>query len=172
VRVAPTTVNVTEPVFPWAVVILRLWPPSDAVVEMLKVAVTSVELRTLIEFAGTVMPVPVCSWIPSPLLGKFVPSSVTVTSVPRSPELGEIDVNVGGCGAVTENVTLPVVPPGVVTLTFRPLIVAFVEIANNAVIVVELCTTTLLTVTPGPDTAIVAGPLKFVPVSVTATLLP
>ena len=41
-----------------------------------------------------------------------------------------------------------------------------------AVILVELTTTTLLTLTPLPCTATVAGEVKFVPFSVTVTLAP
>ena len=67
----------------------------------------------------------------------------------------------------------PLVPPAVVTVTFRAPAAAVLPIAKFAVIEVPLTTLTLLTVTFEPLTAIVVDPLmKFVPVSVTATVVP
>jgi hypothetical protein len=74
--------------------------------------------------------------------------------------------------AFTVNVSALVVPPVVVTVTDRAPAVAPVETANVAVIDVALATVTLLTVTPLALTATVAPATKFVPVNVTAPLVP
>lgn len=65
------------------------------------------------------------------------------------------------------------VPPGVVTVTLRVASPAVAPIANVAVMCVESCTTTLLTVMPDPAGKFtVAGLAKLVPVRVTGTLAP
>jgi hypothetical protein len=74
--------------------------------------------------------------------------------------------------AFTVNVCAPVVPAVVVTVTLRPPVAAPAATANVAVIDVALATVTLLAVTPLPLTAIVAPATKFVPVNVTAPLVP
>src|SRR5262245_44968913 len=65
------------------------------------------------------------------------------------------------------------VPPGVVTVTYRVPDVADDAIANTVVNDVLLATFTGPTVTPVPFTATAVDPLtKFVPVTVTLTLVP
>lgn len=70
-------------------------------------------------------------------------------------------------------VCAPLVPPVVVTVTLRPPVAAVLAITKLAVSDVPLVTFTLLTVTPDPlmDT-VVAPVMKFVPVSVTETVVP
>jgi hypothetical protein len=70
------------------------------------------------------------------------------------------------------NATPLLVPAAVVTVTSRDRRVAPELTRNVAVIVVAFTTTTLLTVIDPPCTATVAGALKFVPTSVTATVAP
>jgi hypothetical protein len=64
------------------------------------------------------------------------------------------------------------VPAGVVTVTLCERRVADRAIRNVAVIVVELTTTALLTVTPLPFMLTVAGAVKLLPASVTVTVAP
>lgn len=66
----------------------------------------------------------------------------------------------------------PLVPADVVTVTLTAPGLAFPAMANVAVISVALTTCTLLTVIPALAAFTVAPEIKFVPVSVTATLLP
>lgn len=78
-----------------------------------------------------------------------------------------------GAGGLTVNVWAPLVPPAVVTVTSRPPSAAPLPIVKSAVSDVALTTLTLLTVTSDPPTATVVPPaMKFVPVSVTATVFP
>jgi hypothetical protein len=74
--------------------------------------------------------------------------------------------------AFTVNVCALVVPPVVVTVTLCAPVVAFAATAKVAVIDVALATVTLLAVMPLPLTARVAPVAKFVPVNVTAMLVP
>ena len=69
-------------------------------------------------------------------------------------------------------VTVLLVPPGVVTLTVLADTVAPPEIVKRAVTVVALTTVTLLTVIPVPDTFTADVPVRFVPVKVTGTATP
>src|SRR5438477_13137564 len=69
-------------------------------------------------------------------LTKLVPVSVTLTVVPGAPDVGEIDVKVGGPLAVlalTVNVTPLLIPALVVTVTVRAPAVADDEIVNDVV---------------------------------------
>ncbi len=69
------------------------------------------------------------------------------------------------------NVTLLVFPFGVTTATFLPFGDAPDVIVNVALTVVEFTATTLLTVTPLPDTVTAVAPVRFVPVRVTVTVI-
>jgi hypothetical protein len=127
VSVAPCTVNVAVAVPP-GVVMVTVLAESVAPVVMVKVAVAVVELVTVKPL--TVTPVPDTVREVAPV--RFVPVSATGTAVPRTPVLGAIEVTVGAGGAVTVNVTLPVVPPGVTTLTFlavSPAVAVIVKVA-------------------------------------------
>jgi hypothetical protein len=77
-----------------------------------------------------------------------------------------------GAGGLTVNTTAEVVPPAVVMVTFAGPVAASAAMANVAVIWVLLATTTLLMVTPGFPILTVAPEAKFVPVSVTGTVVP
>lgn len=89
--------------------------------------------------------------------------------VPCAPEVGLIDVSVG---PVTANDTVFELPMGVVTLTVRDETEAFDATVKVAVTLVLLVAVTLLTVTPLPETTTAVAPDRFVPVSVTAKLVP
>lgn len=70
------------------------------------------------------------------------------------------------------NVTVFVVPIGVVTLMVLAEAFADEAMVKVAVTVVEFTGVRLLTVTPVPETVIALATVRFVPVSVTATLVP
>ena len=93
---------------------------------------------------------------------------VTGTVLPRSPEVGAMVAP----GAVTVKITLPLVPSGVVTLTFLPLVVAVAAMLKVASTVVLLTTPMPVTVMPAPDTLTADVPVRFVPVRVTFTVVP
>jgi hypothetical protein len=90
----------------------------------------------------------------------------TVVSVPF---VAEVKASVP---AFTVNVTVLLVPPGVVTLTVLAERAAVAEIVKFAVTEVSLTTVMAPTVMPVPDTLIADVPVRFVPVRVTATVLP
>src|SRR5579863_4252828 len=174
VSVAPWTVKGTVPLVPPGVVMLTLWTPSAAAAAMVKVAVAVVDppiLRPL-----TVMPPPdtltaeAVNGGLTPL--KLVPVKVTVIAVARTPEDGAIEVNVGGPGLTTVNVTALLTPPGAVTVTFLAEPVAVAAMMKLAVTVLSLTTVTPLTVMPPPETAIAVVPVSPDPVKVTGTAAP
>jgi hypothetical protein len=136
-----TTVNVAAVLVPFDVVTTATFlDPAVAVLAMLSVAVIVVELTTLKVPVATVTPVP--SPVSPVAPAKLVPVRVTGTLVPLRPALGVIEVSVG---CTTVNVTVLVVPIGVVTLKFlAPSEVAAVML-NAAVIVVGLTTVKLVT---------------------------
>ena len=102
---------------------------------------------------------------------KLVPVSVMVPVVVPCALLDWLsEVSVGAPSTV--NGLLPEVPPEVITVTFWTPVVAVPEIANVAVMLVELTTTRLLTVIPEPLNWIVAPETKLVPVSVSLTVPP
>src|ERR1700675_1136380 len=115
----------------------------------------------------TVTPVPDTVTAVVPV--RLVPVRVTGTAVPLAPDVGEIEVSTG---PTTVNVTGPLTPPAVVTVTVLPVIAAVFAMVNVAVIVVEFTTVTALTVTPVPDTAKVDPARKLVPARVTGTAVP
>ena len=93
--------------------------------------------------------------------------------MPWAPELGAIEVRVGAeAGATTVNVTVLLVPPGVVTLTVLFPSKAVAVVVKVAVTEVPLTTTMLLTVSSVPDTLTAVAPVRFVPVRVTGTAVP
>ena len=166
--VPPVTVKGKVLLVPPGVVMPRFLTPSGAVLEMFKVAVTWVAETTVRLVTGISPPIPVMAKAPV----RLVPVKVTVTGVPRAPEVGVMDVNVGAGGAVTVKVTGLVKPPGVETLTVRAVAGARFAMVNVAVTEVSLTTTRLLMVIPGPVTLMRKAPVRFVPVSVTLTLVP
>ena len=116
--VPPVTVNGMVLLVPPGVVRPKFLIPSGAAREMFRVAVTVVEFTTVRLVTGIAAPIPVTAKVPV----RLVPVNVTVTLVPRAPEVGLIDVSVGGGGAVTVKVTGLLVPPGVETLTARAVV--------------------------------------------------
>jgi len=143
-------------------------------------------------FAGTVYKPPILTRRFSAVICKgAVPVLVTVTTlmtgargegivnvrlrtpitVPSVPLVAEVKLSVP-CGATTTvNVTVLLVPPGVVTLTVLAPSAAVAVIVKVAVTVVALDVMPL-TVTPVPDTLTAVAPVRFVPVSVTGTEVP
>ena len=166
--VPPVTVNGSVLLVPPGVVRPRFLIPSGAAREMLRVACTDVGEITVRLVTGISAPIPVTANVPV----RLVPVNVTVTAVPRAPEVGVIDVNVGAGGAVTVKVTGLLTPPGVETVTFLAVVAAVTAIVNVAVTEVALTGTRLLTVIPAPDTLTAKAPVRFVPVRVTGTTVP
>src|SRR6202030_2210411 len=161
------TVNGCAPLVPPEVVTVTFRAPVGALPAMVNVAVICVVLTTVVLL--TVIPAPLRP-IVAPAI-KFVPVSVTATLCPCTPFFGVIEVSVGGA-RFTVNGCAPLVPPEVVTVTFRAPVAALLAMANVAVICVALTTVVLLTVIPAPLRPIVDPATKFVPVSVTGTLCP
>src|SRR2546430_13424096 len=95
---------------------------------------------------------------------------LTPNTVPSVPFVAAVKVNVP-CGAVTVNVTVLLVPPGVVTLTVLAPSAAVGVMVKVVVTVVEV-TVKAPAVTPVPDTITAGAPVRFVPVKVTATAAP
>ena len=92
------------------------------------------------------------------------------SKVPSVPLVAEVKLNVP-CGATTVNVTVLLVPPGVVTLTVLAPGVA-VDVIVKVVVIVVGVMVKAPTVTPVPDTFTAVAPARFVPVRVTGTLVP
>src|SRR3954468_17125078 len=93
---------------------------------------------------------------------------------PLGPALAAIVTGAGGGadGARTEKVAGLLVPPGVVTVTFRSPAMANESIDNVAVTLVALATLIAAAVTPVPLIATAAPLVKLFPVSVTFTDVP
>ena len=167
VSVGPCTVNAPVKVFvvPIGVVTLTFLALRVAAAVIAQVALTVVAVDVI---PVQVTPVPEIVTAVAPV--RFVPSRVTGTLVPRTPLTGEMEASVAPC---TVNAILPLVPPGVVTLTFLAVSAAVAEIVNVVVAVVAFVTVTVPTVTPPPEMAtVVPAAVKFVPVSVTGTAVP
>src|SRR5436853_1239498 len=94
-----------------------------------------------------------------------VRTPATVVSVPK---VAEVKLTVPW---PTVNVTVLLVPPGVVTLTVLAERVAVAVIVKVVVTVVEV-TVKAPTVTPVPETFTDVAPVRFVPVRVTGTAVP
>ena len=119
------TVKITAPVVPPGVTTVTFLAVSVAVAVIAKFAVTDVSLAAVTPVAVT--PVPVTFTAVAPV--RPVPVKVTGTVVPRTPEMGAIEVSVG---ATTVNVTALLIPPEVVTVTFlaeSPAVALIVKVA-------------------------------------------
>jgi hypothetical protein len=167
-RVGPVTVKVTVLLVPPGAVMLTFLAVSAAPVVITKFAVTVVSFTTFKLL--TLTPAPDTAIAVAPV--RFVPMRVTGTVIPRWPELGAIDAKVGTGGVTTVNVTVLVVPPGAVTLTFLAVSAAFAAITNDAVTVVALTAVTPVTDIPAPETFTAVAPVRLVPVRVTGTVSP
>ena len=160
--------NVTALVTPSGVVTVTFLAvrPVDAVT--VKIAVTVVSFTTVKELAVTPAP-------PETLIdvapARPVPLIVTGTLVPFAPVAGVIPVNTG---TVNVYVTVPLVPPGVVTLMVLAPRAAVDVLVRVALMVVEFTTVTPLTVMPVVPVTFTVVPVvvKLVPVRTTATLSP
>jgi len=162
------TVNVTLLLVPLGVVTVTFRAPRAAVPPMAKLAVMEVELATVTPL--TVTPVPDTLTALAPV--RLVPVRVTGTVAPCMAAAGLIAVSVGAETIITVNVTLLLVPLGVVTVTFLAPVAALPPMARLAVTEVALTTLILLAVTPVPDTLTALAPVRLVPVSVTGTVTP
>ena len=157
--------NVTVPLVPLGVVTDTVRGPGCAVgaVATVNVALALVALDAVMPV--TVIPTPLTLTVKLPLL-KFVPVKATDTLVPCPLCVGLMSVSVGPSML---NVTVPLVPLGVVTdsVTDAP---GDSPIVSVQLAEVALDTLTPLAETPLPLTLTVNDPLlKFVPVSVTDT---
>ncbi len=106
--------------------------PIVAAASIVNVAVMvefPVPLTTITELTGTPLPL---TFTVAPPAKK--PVMLTATAVPWTPAAGVIDANTGGGGLIV-NVTAVVVPPGVVTVTFRAPNAAIVSVKFAAAIV-------------------------------------
>ena len=103
VSVPAFTVKFTVLLVPPGVVTLTVLVETVAVPEIVKVAVTVVELTTVMLL--TLMPVPDTVTADVPV--RFVPLSVTGTTVPRCPVFGLIEIRVGTGTAGPSNSTAP-----------------------------------------------------------------
>jgi hypothetical protein len=113
-------------VLPIEVVTVTVLPVRAAPAPIVNVAVTVLSFTTVRPL--TVMPPPDTFTAVAPV--SPVPLSVTGTLVARWPEVGLIDASVG---PVTVNVTLPVVPPDVLMVTFLAVSAAVFEMVKVAV---------------------------------------
>jgi hypothetical protein len=132
VIVAPCTVNVGAPlagVVPPGVVTLTFLDASPALVVIAQLAFTVVEVDVRTE---QVTPDPAAPTVTAVAPDRLVPVRVIATVVPRTPEVGEIDANVG-TGKVTLKGLVLLVPPGVVTETVPGPRVALAEIVSEVV---------------------------------------
>ena len=164
VSVGPCTVNAPVKVFvgPIGVVTLTFLALRVAPAVIAQVALTVVAVEVI---PVQVTPVPEIVTPVAPV--RLVPLKLTGTLVPRTPVPGLTAVSVGPC---TVNVTLPLVPPGVVMLTFLAVTAAPAVMVNVVVAVVAFTTVTAPTVTPPPEIATaVPAVVKLVPVRVTGT---
>jgi hypothetical protein len=128
--VAPTTLNATVLLVPPGLVVtVTVLAPSAAPTVITQFALTVVAVEPPVMLQVTPAPDIVTAVAPV----KPVPVRVTGTTVPRAPEVGAIEVSAGPSNV---NVTPPLVPPGVVTVTVLVAGVreAVAEIANVAVI--------------------------------------
>jgi hypothetical protein len=163
-------VNVTVFVVPAGVTTLTLRAVAAAAVVIVQFAVTVVAVG--VPVMGQVTPVPETLTAVAPV--RLVPVRVTGTVVPRTPVLGAIDVSEAPCTVKARVFVL--FPAGVVTRKLCAPRPAVVPLAMVKVVVswVELTTVTVPTVIPAPEVKVTVVPLvvKFVPFTVTATLVP
>src|SRR5688572_28281746 len=133
---AAVTLKLTAPLGPFAVVTVTLRAPRVAPAAIVKFAVSDVEPVTVMP--PTAIPVPETLTAVAPVT-KFVPVSVTPTTVPSTPEDGAMPVNVGAgiAAALTVKLTVPLAPFDVVTVTLRAPRVAPAAIVKLAVSDVE-----------------------------------
>src|ERR1700693_2777 len=161
------TANERVPEVPPAVVTETFCAPKAALAPIWKVAVMVVLFTTVVLLMVTPVPPKL---IAAPGM-KLAPVRVKLTFVPGSPLEGLMVPRVGG-GACTVKVTLPEVPPLVVTETYCVPVAALAAMARVAVMVVLFTTAVLLMITPAPLKLSTAPLRKVVPVRVTLTLLP
>jgi hypothetical protein len=171
VSVAPCTVNGTlllAAAAP-ATLTVTVLAPSVAVLVMVNTAVAVVGLVTVTPL--TVTPVPETATVVLPPM-KFVPVSVTWKTVPRTPVLGLIEVNVGVAGIVTVKATELLTPPGAVTVTVLAVPAAPAAMVKVVVICVSLTTVMGPEVMPPPDTVTAVAPVNPLPKMETGIAVP
>jgi hypothetical protein len=169
VSVGPT-VNVTLlEVPPGVVVTLTVLFPVVAVAEIAHVALTVVAVGgvTVLMVQTTLPGVP--DTFTAVVPDRLVPVRVIGTLVPRTPDVGAMEVSVG---PTTVNVTVLLVRPSAVTLTLLGVSDAVLEITTLAVTVVAF-TEVRVTVTPTLANPLIAVvPVRLVPLKTTLTVVP
>ena len=153
---------------PPGVVTVTFTLPGPAVSGMVNVVLSCVALST--QTVPTVTPPAIFTVVP--LVVKLVPVRVTETVEPTLPKLGLMVLRVGIEGTCTVNVTVPLVPFGVLMRTVCAPVVVVGAIVKVAVTCVELTTTGVVEVMLVPEKRIPFAPVRLVPVSVTLTELP
>src|SRR5713101_7538934 len=159
--------KVTAPLVPFGVVTV-IWllglAASPVIVNVAVICVVLVTL-TFVTFRPRMLELTVVC----PAM-KLVPVSVTGNEVPATPLGGLIEVSVGGEveEALTVKVTVPLVPPAVVTLTFCAPSGAFAAMAKVAVTWVAADVTLEIAM---PFSALIVAPERFVPVRVTVLMV-
>lgn len=123
VSTGPVIANGCVLLAPPGVVTSTLIEPFAAALVLVMVAVMVVLLTTVTPVIVT--PVAGGLAMTADPVTKLVPVKVTGTDVPRNSVAGEIDASAGAGGATTVNVTLLLVPPGVLTVTFLAVSAAF-----------------------------------------------
>jgi hypothetical protein len=159
------TVNVLVLLVPLGVVTLTVWAPVVALDAIVQVAWTVVAVG--VPVITQVTPVPLTFTAVAPV--RLVPVRVTAGAVPCVPDVGAIEVSVGIVPTV--NVTVLLVPPGVVTLTFRGPSAALDAIVQFALTEVAVGVPVIAQVMPVPDTFTAVAPVRLVPARVTGTFL-
>jgi len=167
VGAAGLTVKTTAAEVPFAVVTVTLAGPVAAVAPIAKLAVIVVALTTVTLLTVT----PVFEMLTVAPETKFVPVRVTGTVVPCAPLVGLMEASVGAAGLTVKTAGAEETP-AIVTVTLAAPRAAVAPIVKLVVIVVELTTLTLPTVTPPFVMPTVALETKFVPLSVTGTVVP
>jgi hypothetical protein len=159
------TVNVLVSLIPLGVVTLTVRAPVAAPAVIVQVAWTVVAVG--VPVITQVTPVPLTVTAVAPV--RLVPVRVTAGAVPCVPDVGAIEVSVGIVPTV--NVTVLLVPPGVVTLTFRGPSAALDAIVQFALTEVAVGVPVIAQVMPVPDTFTAVAPVRLVPARVTGTFL-
>jgi hypothetical protein len=160
-----TTVSVTPVAFPLGVATVIVLAESVAVPVAEQLALTEVAVG--VPVIEHVTPVPEAVIAVAPV--RSLPVIITASApAPRTTVVGVMEVS---DGPSTVKVTVPLVPPPVVTVTVRAVSAAAAVMTQFALAVVAVVVVTVH-VTPVPDTVTAAVPVRLVPVRVTATVVP
>ena len=159
-------------------VTVMLLGPIVAVLVVLKVALICVGLTRVTPV--TVRPFAGATTLTVDPAVKLLPVRTTATGlaaavVRRKPEAGVIEERIGVPGFTTVKVTGVVVPAGAVTVTFLAVSAAVGGMVKFALMVVSLVTVKVTVMPPPPPpplTLTAVAPVRLMPVSVTAWVVP